>query len=137
MPFATAVSHERIEPLPAAALAGLLSDNKKRFVAKWGAPLTCHYLRKVVGTHADSHIPATRLATLRVLWVDLVAPEPDRDSGSIRTHFLMQLLLAMRAHVTFAPTDWNRPERCVTLHAVPTRRTEGTAIRYTQSLPDA
>lgn len=46
-----------------------------------------------------------------MLFVDWICPEPDRDSGSIRTVSMLQTLLAMRAHVTFSPLDTNRHPR--------------------------
>ena len=32
-----------------------------------------------------SHLAATRMYTYRMLWLDMILPEPDRDSGSVRT----------------------------------------------------
>ena len=47
-----------------------------------------------------THIAATRMYTYRILWVDMILPEPDRDSGSVRTLTILKLLLAMRCHVS-------------------------------------
>ena len=62
-------------------------------------------------SQADAYVAATRLSSMRVLFVDWICPEPDRDSGSIRTVSMLQMLLAMRAHVTFAPLDARRHPR--------------------------
>jgi hypothetical protein len=32
-----------------------------------------------------THLAATRMYTYRMLWLDMILPEPDRDSGSVRT----------------------------------------------------
>ena len=40
--------------------------------------------------------------TYRVLWLDMILPEPDRDSGSVRTTTMLKILLAMRCHVSIA-----------------------------------
>jgi hypothetical protein len=48
----------------------------------------------------------------RVLWVDDVVPEPDRDSGSVRTLALLRFLLEAGHSVSFLPAwDQNRPQR--------------------------
>ena len=60
-------------------------------------------MQRLVGASVE------RSAALRVLVVDWVAPEPDRDSGSVRAQYVLQILLAMRCAVTFVPVDWQRP----------------------------
>ena len=44
-----------------------------------------------------THIAATRMYLFRVLWIDQVLPEPDRDSGSIRSLTMIKLLLFLSA----------------------------------------
>jgi len=47
-----------------------------------------------------THLAATRLYSYRVLWLDMILPEPDRDSGSVRSLTMIKILLAMRCHVS-------------------------------------
>ena len=47
-----------------------------------------------------THLAATRVYPFRMLWVDMILPEPDRDSGSVRTLTMLKILLAMRIHVS-------------------------------------
>ena len=47
-----------------------------------------------------THLAATRMYTYRMLWMDMILPEPDRDSGSVRTLVILKILLALRVHVS-------------------------------------
>ena len=47
-----------------------------------------------------THLAATRMYSFRMLWIDMILPEPDRDSGSVRTLTMVKILLAMRIHVS-------------------------------------
>lgn len=85
---------------------------KNLFEAKWGTQLRgqmpawpCPINASIaqcggVGRAVHSHLAITRAYTYRVLWVDKFLPEPDRDSGSVRTATLLKILLAMRCHVS-------------------------------------
>jgi hypothetical protein len=73
--------------------------------------------------------------------MDWIVPEPDRDSGSIRTINMLQTLLAMRVHVTFAVKDTKRDPRytvalrylgveVVSLKELEYHRSKGAGCRY-------
>ncbi len=61
-------------------------------------------------THAAKHC-ATSLSPLwscrhyskHLLWIDEGIPEPDRDSGSVRSSLLLRVLVSKRYAVTFIP----------------------------------
>ena len=38
-----------------------------------------------------THLAATRMYTYRMLWMDMILPEPDRDSGSVRTLVILKI----------------------------------------------
>ncbi len=52
-------------------------------------------------THAS--VAALRLGSPRVLWIEDGVPEPDRDSGSVRSAWLLRLLADEGYSVTFQP----------------------------------
>jgi GT2 family glycosyltransferase len=86
-----------------------VARNRRHFVGKWAAELSEHMPSCVAATACSApmkrlytHLAATRLYTYRVLWVDMILPEADRDSGSVRTLTMLKILLAMRCHVTIA-----------------------------------
>ena len=73
-----------------ASMDSLLERNKQQFAAKWKTKLLGHMPPCNVASACWSskamytHLAATRMYTYRVLWLDMVLPEPDRDSGSVR-----------------------------------------------------
>ena len=90
-----------------ASMEPLLVRNRQQFNAKWAPKLLGHMPHCVYASACFSpnkemytHIAATRMYTYRILWVDMILPEPDRDSGSVRTLTILKLLLAMRCHVS-------------------------------------
>jgi len=84
----------------------LLDRNKAQFAAKWAHKLLghmppCNVAHACWSSKAMyTHLAATRMYTYRVLWMDMILPEPDRDSGSVRTLTMLKILLAMRCHVS-------------------------------------
>ena len=89
------------------SMDALLERNKQQFASKWRSKLLGHMppCNKASACFSPNkamytHIAATRMYTYRVLWMDMVLPEPDRDSGSVRTLTMIKLLLAMRCHVS-------------------------------------
>ena len=92
-----------------ASMEPLMQRNLQQFKAKWREKLLGHAPACDVASacwppnkQMYTHLAATRMYTYRVLWLDMVLPEPDRDSGSVRTLTLLKLLLAMRCHVSIA-----------------------------------
>ena len=89
------------------SMDALLERNKQQFASKWQNKLLGHMppCNKASACFPPNkgmytHIAATRMYTYRVLWIDMVLPEPDRDSGSVRTLTMLKLLLGMRCHVS-------------------------------------
>jgi hypothetical protein len=69
----------------------LLESNRNKFQSRWSKELSCHYLHESVKSQYDAYIAATRLSSMRLLFLDWIVPEPDRDSGSIRTINMLQV----------------------------------------------
>ena len=70
----------------------LIDRNRQHFTAKWGRELRdhmppCEMANACTQPHKTmyTHLAATRMYTYRMLWLDMILPEPDRDSGSVRT----------------------------------------------------
>ena len=57
-----------------------------------------------------THLAATRVYTYRMLWLDMILPEPDRDSGSVRTLSTLPLPLPLPLPSTCESTTPVRPE---------------------------
>jgi hypothetical protein len=53
---------------------------------------------------------ARRKASPSLLWVDDIVPEPDRDSGSIRTMWILRVLVEEGYDVTFQPSVTRDPQ---------------------------
>ena len=89
-----------------ASMDQLLEKNRQHFVSKWTPSLRGHMppcnVASACGAQKTmyTHLAATRLYSFRMLWVDMILPEPDRDSGSVRTLTMIKLLLGMRVHVS-------------------------------------
>eukprot|EP00887_Chlorella_sp_A99_P006816 scaffold2.g6816.t1 len=103
----------------------LMARNKAAFLGKWQATLQ------------DAHCPprggnrmaATRAGSPKLLWVDDIVPEPDKDSGSVRAMNLLRILLAEGYHVSFAPSAWRDHKysalaRMQGVHVVPAAKPE-------------
>ncbi|KAL1495710.1 hypothetical protein AB1Y20_016573 [Prymnesium parvum] len=87
----------------------LMERNRHHFISKWSSRLRQHMppcnLASACQQPAKTmytHLAATRMYSFRMLWIDQVLPEPDRDSGSVRTLTMLKLLLGMRVHVSIA-----------------------------------
>ena len=91
-----------------ASMEPLLQRNRQQFTSKWHGVLSAEHAPPCSVASACwtpnkqmfTHLAATRLYSLRVLWMDMVLPEPDRDSGSVRTLTMLKAMLAMRCHVS-------------------------------------
>ena len=91
-----------------AAMEALSERNRRHFGQKWAETLHGHLPRCEDAAACSNlskplylELAATRLYVRRLLWIDQTLPEPDRDSGSVRTLTLLRLLLAARVHVSF------------------------------------
>jgi GT2 family glycosyltransferase/glycosyltransferase involved in cell wall biosynthesis len=86
----------------------LMDSNRLKFQDKWRARLEKH--------HCPSGTPLALAADRgagkgRLLWVDDIVPEPDRDSGSIRTLNALRLLIGNGFRVSYQPTAGGRDPR--------------------------
>jgi hypothetical protein len=63
--------------------------------------------------HCPAGVPLDRAARRKsspaLLWVDDIVPEPDRDSGSIRTSWILRVLVEEGYDVTFQPSVTREP----------------------------
>lgn len=114
-----------------------VARNRRHFVGKWAAELSEHMPSCVAAAACRppmkrlyTHLAATRLYAYRVLWVDMILPEADRDSGSVRTLTMLKILLAMRCHVTIASVQRSGAGR----HARYTRLLQFLGVRVMPSL---
>lgn len=86
----------------------LMEANRRKFVDKWRGRLQAH--------HCPLGVPLSIAADRgggkgRLLWVDDIVPEPDRDSGSIRTLNALRLLIGSGFRVSYQPTAGGRDAR--------------------------
>ena len=74
--------------------------NMKRFQEKWASVLENHRPNAV-----EPLLERDRGVTKRILVIDAVTPEPDKDAGSVVTFEQMKILQEMGFKVTFIPED--------------------------------
>lgn len=109
----------------------LMAENKEKFLAKWG-----HILQEKHCPSDTDHFVAFNRAYPKLLWVDDIVPEPDRDAGSIRNINLLRILLEAGYHVTFIPTAGGREQHYVTqlrlmgVHVFPVMPPEQWMLQY-------
>ena len=91
----------------AESMDSLIARNRRHFTSKWQGALRSHMPPCEVASACTqphktmyTHLAATRMYTYRMLWMDMILPEPDRDSGSVRDLVVLKILLAMRVHVS-------------------------------------
>lgn len=127
------------------SMDGLLRRNKHQFASKWRGQLLdhmppCNYASACTPTTKPvyTHLAATRTYSYRILWVDMVLPEPDRDSGSVRTLTILKLLLAMRCHVSIVSVQrsgrgaherYTRMLQYLGVHVIPELKLLRTRVR--------
>ena len=128
-----------------AAMEALSERNRRHFGQKWAETLHGHLPRCEDAAACSNlskplylELAATRLYLRRLLWIDQTLPEPDRDSGSVRTLTLLRLLLAARVHVSFVAvtrsggraqhTRYGRGLRYLGVEVLPSLRELRTAL---------
>ena len=74
--------------------------NQKRFQEKWADVLATHRPNA-----KDPLLERDRGAQKRLLLIDAITPEPDRDAGSVATFEQLRILRDMGFKVTFIPED--------------------------------
>lgn len=80
--------------------------NAGKFAARWGAQLGHH---RSYGDEPD--LEKDRGVRGRILVIDAVTPEPDRESGGLRMFNLLQVLRGLGFKVTFAAANLAHVER--------------------------
>jgi len=71
--------------------------NQKKFYDKWKAILE----NRLMGSMPNSLLERDRREGLNILYIDNYVPEPDKDSGSLRTFNMLGILSYMKNKVTF------------------------------------
>lgn len=81
--------------------------NQKKFLEKWKSVLDTH----LYSSNENSFSERDRKEGLNILYIDHYVPEPDRDSGSLRTFGILGILAHMKNKVTFWPDNqkYNTP----------------------------
>ena len=74
--------------------------NQKRFQEKWAAELATHRPNA-----QEPLLERDRGIKKRLLYIDAITPEPDRDAGSVATFEQLKILTGMGFKVTFIPED--------------------------------
>jgi len=77
--------------------------NQKKFQDKWNFKLENHLYDSVENTLLECN----RKEGLNILYVDHYIPEPDQDSGSLRTFRILSILSSMGNKITFWPDNLN------------------------------
>ena len=72
-------------------------ENQKKFQDKWKTVLDTH----LEDSSENSFFERDRREGLNILYIDHYIPEPDRDSGSLRTFGILGILSHMKNKVTF------------------------------------
>ncbi|KAI8464632.1 MAG: hypothetical protein J3K34DRAFT_439855 [Monoraphidium minutum] len=84
-----------------AAKEALMKKNHKFFISKWKHSLN----EENCGPMTPLHQAAMRMTgAYRLMWIDDIVPEPDRDSGSIRALNMIRIFAALGIHVDYQAT---------------------------------
>jgi len=75
--------------------------NQKKFEEKWKSVLETH----LNDSTENSFFERNRKHGLNILYIDHYVPEPDKDSGSLRTFRILSILSHMNNKVTFWPEN--------------------------------
>jgi GT2 family glycosyltransferase len=86
----------------------LMHENGQIFYDKWKHELSTYNVRASLPYNL-----AVQHYRQRLLWVDDIVPEPDSDSGSIRTLYLISMLVQSGIHVTYQPSAPRDPHYVV------------------------
>ena len=95
---------------PTAGVKAYQTRNRERFVANHRAALQS----QLAADAAALRVARDRNRGARVLVVDWMAPQPDRDAGSVRMHGLLRILVDLGCRVTFLPDNLALAEPYVT-----------------------
>ncbi len=76
-------------------------ENQKKFQQKWKSILEDHLLDSI----ENSFLERNRKQGLNILYIDHYVPEPDKDSGSLRTFGILSVLADMKNKTTFWPDN--------------------------------
>jgi len=80
--------------------------NQKKFEEKWKSVIETH----LNDSAENSFFERNRRSGLNILYIDHYVPEPDKDSGSLRTFRILSTLAHMNNKVTFWPENQKHTE---------------------------
>lgn len=80
--------------------------NISKFYKKWGSWISDNH----TGNTGDIQTARDRKRGLRILYIDHYIPEPDKDSGSMRTFGMLGILASLESKITFWPDNLERTE---------------------------
>lgn len=84
--------------------------NQKKFYDKWKDRLE----NRLIGSMSNSLHERDRREGLNILYIDHYVPEPDKDSGSLRTFNMLGILSYMKNKVTLWPDNQKNTQPYVT-----------------------
>lgn len=109
----------------------LMKKNHKYFMARWRQTVS----EQNCPPRTPLHSAAMRMTgAYRMLWIDDIVPEPDRDSGSIRALNMVRIFTALGVHVDYQATTgrevrkYESEARWRGIHILPIR--EGPSIVF-------
>ena len=79
----------------------LMKQNRFKFFEKWQDYLQKNHCTSTVG----ANVAAIRHLFPRILWIDDLLPEYDRDSGSVRTFNVLKILIEMGCYVEYQASE--------------------------------
>lgn len=79
--------------------------NKIKFEDKWVSELSKHYLNHHLENGSRRLLPKKKL-----IFIDNIIPEPDKNSGSFRVYQLLKIIKELGYHITFIPGDTRKTQ---------------------------
>ncbi|MBD8487297.1 glycosyltransferase [Echinicola sp. CAU 1574] len=79
--------------------------NKIKFEEKWASELPLHY-----ADHRQEPANRRLLAKKRLIYIDTIIPEYDKNSGSFRAYQILKILNNLGYHITFIPADTRKTQ---------------------------
>jgi len=102
-PLATLIHYEGMTQgvNPDKGLKSFQAVNQKKFQEKWKSEIESH----LNDSQENSFLERDRRAGLNILYIDHYVPEPDKDSGSLRTFNILGILAHSNNKITFWPEN--------------------------------
>jgi len=80
--------------------------NQKKFAKKWENDLKSY----LPASNQNLLLECNKKDGINILYIDHYVPEPDKDSGSLRTYNMLGILEHMNNRITFWPDNLNKSE---------------------------